>query len=266
MYVFAEPVTEERADEIQNTGVEYAREWTRRYIGVGKDDPETQEQWKDLQEEVDEQVSKDGVTDTGIETAAVQEVEASAESEAATEGETTATTESATEDNESAAEINDSATEDNESNESDENKLTPPKHVSEGVHSGPLAGWTLTVRNKVNGHYVKRPEKLESEDNWQIEYHIAEIENDDVRTLYKATKERRRQLVGRDEEEEQKGLANYRKVIQRYASRGRKWRAEQDQIDEERGVQLFKPLGPGTPEYAARSNDEAKSEEAESKE
>lgn len=250
MYVFAEPVTEERADEIQNTGVEYAREWARRVVGVGKNDPEAQEEWKDLQEEVDEQVSKDGTTDTGVETAATQEVETSAESEAATESDIIMTTETGTEDN-----------------ESDGGKLTPPKHVRDEIMSGPLAGWTLTVRSKVNGHYLKRPEKLESEDNWQIEYHIADIENESVWKLYTATKERRRQLVGRDAEEEDKGLMNYRKIIQRYASRGRQWRAKQDQIDEERGVQIFKPLGPGTPEFTARSNGEAEAKEVvESKE
>lgn len=250
MYVFAEPVTEERADEIQNTGVEYAREWARRVIGVGKNDPEAQEEWKDLQEEVDEQVSKDGTTDTDVETpATAQEVETSAESEASTESEKEAMFEPAAADN-----------------ESDEIKITPPKHVKDEVDSGPLAGWTLTVRNKVNGHYLKRPENLEPEDNWQIEYHIAEIESENVWNLYDATKERRRLLVGKDEQEENKGLANYRKLISRFSSRGRKWRTKQDQIDEARGVQIFKPLGPGTPEFAARSNGEAEAEEvAESK-
>lgn len=214
-------------------------------IGVGKNDPEAQEEWKDLQEEVDEQVSKDVTTDSVVETpATAQEVETSAESEATTEGEKEAMSEPAASDN-----------------ESDEIKITPPKHVKEEVSSGPLAGWTLTVRNKINGHYLKRPENLEAEDHWQIEYHIAEIESDNVWNLYNATKERRRLLVGKDEEEEDKGLANYRKLIQRFSSRGRKWRAKQDQIDEARGVQIFKPLGPGTPEFAARSNGEANVEE-----
>jgi hypothetical protein len=121
-------------------------------------------------------------------------------------------------------------------------------------------GWTLTVRNKVNGHYLERPEKLEPEDNWQIEYHVQEIDQKSVWSLYNATKERRRQLIGLNDDEVNKGLANYRKIIQRYASRGRMWRAKQDQINEERGVQLYKPLGPGSPEYAAREKGENKVE------
>lgn len=244
MYVFAEPVTEERADEIQNTGVQYAKEWARRVVGVGKNDPEAQEEWKDLQEEVDEQVSQDGTADKAIESpAASQEVDTSAKSEAAVEDETTTETESTAEDS-----------------EIEDTEIRPPKHEKDVIEEGPLAGWTLTIRNKVNGHYVKRPENLEPEDNWQIEYHISDIDNESAWKLYTATKERRRQLVGKDDEEQNKGLINYRRVIQRYASRGRKWRAQQDQINEERGVQMFKPLGPGTPAYDARSNGEAGSE------
>lgn len=245
MYVFAEPVTEERADEIQNTGVQYAKEWARRVVGVGKNDPEAQEEWKDLQEEVDEQVSEDGTADKATETpATTQEVETSAEGEAAAESETTKDAESTSEDQ-----------------ETDETKIAPPKHEKDfSTEEGPLAGWTLTIRNKVNGHYLKRPEQLEPEDNWQIEYHISDIDDESVWKLYNATKERRRQLIGKDDEEENKGLANYRKIIQRYASRGRTWRAKQDQIDEQRGVQMYKPLGPGTPEYATRANGEAEAE------
>lgn len=254
MYVFAEPVTEERADEIQNTGVQYAKEWARRVVGVGKNDLEAQEEWKDLQEEVEEQVNVDGTADRAVSTPGVnQDVESSAEGEAATKGESISSTEPAAEEN-----------------EADDNKILPPKHKKDVTEEGPLAGWTLNVRNKVNGHYLKRPEHLESEDNWQIEYHISDIEDESVWNLYNATKERRRQLVGKDEEEEDKGLSNYRKVIQRYASRGRQWRAKQDQLDEERGVRMFKPLGPGTLEYAERANSEAEmastSPEAQNKE
>ena len=98
MYVFAEPVTEERADEIQNTGTQYAKEWARRVVGVGKNDPEAQEEWQDLQEEVDEQVSKDGAPIKDTTTAeASQEVDSSAEQQAAAGDETITESERETE-------------------------------------------------------------------------------------------------------------------------------------------------------------------------
>lgn len=243
MYVFAEPVTEERADEIQNTGTQYAKDWARRVVGVGKNDPETQEAWQDLQEEVDEQVTEDGTANKDVKvTETSEEVEASAESEAAIEDEITTESETAAESETSTEEA-----------ETDDSTIAPPKSQKDTTTSGPLIGWTLTVRNKVNGHYLKRPIKLEPEDNWQIEYHVNEIDEKNVWDLYNATKERRRQLIGLNDDEINKGLANYRKIIQRYASRGRTWRAKQDQINEARGVQIFKPLGPGSEEYAVRS-------------
>ncbi|KAJ4991695.1 hypothetical protein SVAN01_02810 [Stagonosporopsis vannaccii] len=233
MYVFAEPVTEERADQIQNTGTRYARDWARRVVGVGKNDPEAAEEWQDLQEEVDEQVTEDGTANKDVEPTAVQEeVKTSAEDEAASKGEITIESET------TAKEV-----------ENHEATLSPPKFEKETTSEGPLIGWTVTIRNKVNGQYLPRPEQLEPEDNWEIEYNIQEIEDKAVWQLYNATKERRRQLVGLSDDETNKGLENYRKIIQRYASRGRKWRARQDQLDEERGVQMYKPLGPGSPEY-----------------
>jgi hypothetical protein len=126
--------------------------------------------------------------------------------------------------------------------------FAPPRFEKETTTSGPLIGWTITVRNKVNGQYIKRPEQLEREDNWQIEYNVQQIADSNVWKLYNATKERRRQLVGLNDDEVDQGMLNYRKVIQRYASRGRTWRAQQDVIDEGRGVRVFRPLGPGSEE------------------
>ena len=137
-----------------------------------------------------------------------------------------------------------------------EDPFSPPRFEKETTTSGPLIGWTLTLRNKVNGQYVKRPEQLEREDNWQIEYNVQEIPEENAWKLYNATKERRRQLVGLGDEEVDAGLLNYRKLIQRYASRGRKWRAQQDLVEEGRGVRVFRPLGPGAEEHAEKAGSE----------
>ena len=279
MYVFAEPVSDERADEIQSTGAQYAKEWARRVIGVGKDDAEAQESWQDLQGEVDEQVSEDGAAGKDAETVVPkEETEVSAENEAAAEGESTVESqiwrqepdnevEEGKEEVENAPSVQAETSIENEAetnagndaeNEAESSTSTPaqtetdpfapPRFEKETTASGPLIGWTLTVRNKLNGQYVKRPEQLEREDNWQIEYNIQDIPESNVWKLYNATKERRRQLVGLNDDELDQGLQNYRKVIQRYASRGRKWRAQQDVIDEGRGVRIFRPLGPGSEE------------------
>ncbi|OSS45376.1 hypothetical protein B5807_10240 [Epicoccum nigrum] len=281
MYVFAEPVSEERADEIQSTGAQYAKEWARRVIGVGKDDAEAQESWQNVQGEVDEQVSEDGAAGKEVESVALrEEAEISAENEAVAEGESTVESqlsseqpedeaEEAKEDVESKSEVEaETSIENDAENEveteaateaeiaSEEYAFAPPRFEKETTSSGPLVGWTVTIRNKVNGQYVARPELLEPEDNWQIEYNVREIAEANVWKLYNATKERRRQLVGLNDDEVDSSLQNYRKVIQRYASRGRTWRAQQDQLEEQRGVHVFKPLGPGSEEHAEKPGSE----------
>lgn len=255
MYVFAEPVSEERADEIQSTGVQAGKEWARRVVGVGKNDSEAKEEWQDLQEEVDEQVSEDSAAEKEAEPAVPsQEVEAktATDTEAATtEADTSpslsaaATEESTVDDTASSTQSASSAAEEPTTTTIASSPRTPPAQRP----SGPLAGWVVTIRNKVNGQYVTRPENLESEDNWAIEYHMREIAPDEVWALYNKTLDRRHALIGQDDEHTDQRLESYRKVIQRYASRGRKWRTQQDAIDEQRGVGVFKPLGPGTEEY-----------------
>jgi hypothetical protein len=202
MYIFVEPVTEDQADEIQNAGAAAQKEFAQNVVGVGKDDPEVQAAWQDLQNNVDEQVDEDQggkLTD---------ETEGDAERPASAADETSTTTE-------------------------------------EPEPSGPLMGWTLTIRNKVNDGYVAQPNQITAEDEWKIEYHIQDIPEASRWRLYTAVKERRRGLISNTEEAE-KSLQNYRNLIQRFSNRGREWRTTQDQLNEEMGIQVYKPMGPGS--------------------
>ncbi|KAF1946999.1 Pet127-domain-containing protein [Clathrospora elynae] len=219
MYVFAEPVTEDQADEIQNAGVAAQTEFARTVVGVGKDDPVVQAVWQDIQDDVDEQVGEEQgrtpVPDMSSEEVIQQEV-----APTSSEGLSEETDQKAT-------------------STSDELEAKP-------VSEGPLMGWTLTVRSLVNGGYVDRPENFEDSDEWKIEYHIKDIPEETRWKLYNALKERRRQLIGQDDEEANKSLKHYRDLIQRYSDRGRKWRKQQDEMNEEKGVQMYRPLGPGS--------------------
>ncbi|CAG5188463.1 uncharacterized protein ALTATR162_LOCUS11962 [Alternaria atra] len=218
MYVFAEPVTEEQAEEIQNAGEAAQKEFARNVVGVGKDDPETQAAWQEAQDDVDEQID----VDQNPKEVAEQEDEPLTSSGESAE-ETAEETETLTED-----------------------IVEPPS-----TPQGPLMGWTLTVRNLVNGGYVERPEQLNEFDDWKMEYHIKEIPEETRWKLYNALKARRHQLIGQDEEQVDKGLKHYRDLIQRYSNRGRQWREEQDRLNAAKGVQLFRPLGPGSDAIAS---------------
>jgi hypothetical protein len=203
MYVFAEPVTEEQADEIQNAGEAAQKAFARNVVGLGKTDSEKTTAWEDVQDDVDEQLDKD---ESGV----PEEIEEATEE--ATEGETEEETEETT------------------------------------TSEGPLMGWTLTVRNLVNGGYVDRPNRLDNSDEWKIEYHMKEIPEESRWKLYNALKDRRHQLIGQDEEEASKGLKHYRDLIKRFSNRGRKWREEQDKLNDANPGQLYRPMGPGAME------------------
>jgi hypothetical protein len=216
MYVFAEPVTEEQADDIQGVGEAAQKHFARTVVGIDKDDPKVQEAWQSIQDEVDEQVDEDKgetLTEEKVDEEVLEEEDIEEGSE--------------------KAPVDDVI-----------DQPTPAKDTE--ATDGPLMGWTLTVRSKVNGGYVDRPVKISKEDDWQLEYHIQEIPQESRWKLYNAVKDRRRGLVGEDEEEVDKGLQSYRKLIQRFSNHGREWRNEQDKINEELGVQMYRPLGPGS--------------------
>lgn len=283
MYVFAEPVTEEQADEIQSIGNEAQKNFARTVIGIGKDDPQVQAAWQDIQGEVDEQVDEDGegklTTEiSGDDSPAETQVDADGSGETAVDADTveetdvdevvvgeTAVGETAVDDivveetvvdetaveaesQEPAETVEDGASESVVEGDVQQSTAAPPVDATatEPPCDGPLIGWTLTVRSKVNGGYVDRPRDFTAEDDWQVEYHIQEIPEASRWKLYNALKERRRNLIGLEEQEVDKGLQNYRDLIQRYSNRGREWRKQQDKLNEELGVQLYKPLGPGS--------------------
>ena len=256
MYVFAEPVTDEQADDIQGAGEAAQKHFARTVVGVGKDDPEVQEAWQSIQDEVDEQVDEDKggkLTEEKFDEEKVDEVvleeDVEEDSEKAPVDE-----EVLEEDEEEGSEkapVDEEVLEEEEEEGSEKapvddvvDQPTPAKDAE--ATDGPLMGWTLTVRSKVNGGYVNRPVQLSKDDDWQLEYHIQEIPQESRWKLYNALKDRRRDLVGEDEEEVSAGLKTYRALIQRYSNRGREWRDEQDKINEELGVRMYRPLGPGS--------------------
>ncbi|CAK7272032.1 hypothetical protein SEPCBS57363_004928 [Sporothrix epigloea] len=61
-----------------------------------------------------------------------------------------------------------------------------------------LLGMIVTIRNKVNGHYVTRPSSLSKSDTWTVEYAMEEIPHKRAQGLYEMLKKRRRELLSRD--------------------------------------------------------------------
>jgi hypothetical protein len=249
MYVFAEPVTEEQADEIQGAGEAAQKEFARTVVGLGKDDPEVQAAWHNIQDAVDEQIDKDeeGKSAEALEEQDSETEDAAKTTEESKEQEQKLAAETTQEEHTDEVESQKSSTEAAEDAEGAE--------TAESIPEGPLMGWTLSIRSKINGGYVDRPRKFSEEDEWKVEYHIQEIPEQSCWKLYNALKERRHALVGVQDKEVDKGLSHYRSLIQRFSNKGREWRQAQDKLDEEMGVQIYKPLGPGSDAVAPAAID-----------
>ncbi|KAK4691842.1 hypothetical protein P7C71_g5247, partial [Lecanoromycetidae sp. Uapishka_2] len=116
------------------------------------------------------------------------------------------------------------------------------QHVEEAADSKPdILAMTLTVRNKVNGQYTLRPERLTDQDKWSIEYSLNEVPTQrKARALYEACRLRRQKrmnkpLVPEDAETINFYLQNLRKL----SRKGREWRQEQDKKDGEKPVRIL---------------------------
>jgi Mitochondrial protein Pet127 len=104
-----------------------------------------------------------------------------------------------------------------------------------------LLAMTLTIRNKVNGVYVMRPEDIGSNDRWSVEYALAEVPTlEQSRTLYQKT-QRRRALILRSDKKDatSKFHQSYTRKLAALSSQGRKWREEQNDIDREKPVRVL---------------------------
>lgn len=235
-------------------------------MGVGKNDPEVQAAWRKTQNEVDEQLAEDhggvSATKTSVDEAELHE---EADEMATQETDEEAVEEVIEPDEEAIEETNEETIEEMNEEVTEETTIgleeelgaeadseaTAPSAEEENM--GPLMGWTLTVRSKVNDHYVSRPAELDSDDSWSLEYHMQEIPESKRWKLYNALKERRRELIGQNEEEVDKHLKFYRELIHRYSAKGKIWRMEQDEMTKDLGVTVYQRMGPGSGvgEYAS---------------
>lgn len=121
---------------------------------------------------------------------------------------------------------------DQEFTEADTIAKTSPKDV---------LAMTLTLRNKVNGKYVLRPEKMTAADKWSIEYSLVEVsEQSRARTLYEACQRRRsKKWEVSSMSEDTEVITGYIQRLREMTEKGRAWRKEQDKKDRKRPVQVL---------------------------
>ncbi len=104
-----------------------------------------------------------------------------------------------------------------------------------------LLAMTLTIRNKVNGGYVLRPESIGPDDRWSVEYALAEIPSlEQSRNLYQKIQRRRALILKSDKKDAKSNFhQSYTRKLKALSSQGRKWRIEQNDMDREKPVKVL---------------------------
>ncbi|EPE34125.1 hypothetical protein GLAREA_07138 [Glarea lozoyensis ATCC 20868] len=93
----------------------------------------------------------------------------------------------------------------------------------------------LTIRNKVNGGVVTRPNNLQSSDTWTVEYALAEVADPKkAKLLYDACKVRRKMVYYRSKDGETLWNQKFMADIRRYTAEGKahRQRADKSQTSE----------------------------------
>ncbi|KAI9864561.1 MAG: hypothetical protein M1813_003050 [Trichoglossum hirsutum] len=96
-----------------------------------------------------------------------------------------------------------------------------------------LLAMTLSIRNKVNGRYVLRPDNLTERDSWTVEYSLAEVSTASrAWSLYGACQTRRKKALEANDANQGDVATNYYlRMIRELSKAGRSWRKKQDKID-----------------------------------
>ena len=110
--------------------------------------------------------------------------------------------------------------------------------------AGPLRdvlAMTLTVRNKVNGSFVLRPENITAADRWSLEYSLVDVPDAGrARALYEACRARRKKKLDAPMPVEDEAMMNYyMRNLRTLSEQGRQWRKDMDEKDRGRPVQIL---------------------------
>ncbi|EKG09874.1 Mitochondrial protein Pet127 [Macrophomina phaseolina MS6] len=249
MYIFAEPMSEEEVQRIQDTNKAATEAWERKILGIDAD--ETQEEWKSDQEMQDEVVlrvaNRPAVPDHAtIDTVVMPELFEIPEEEPEWSS-------LATHKQPEALELEILESSDVSENSSEEGG------AKEEQYEGPLLGVKLFTRSMVNGAPVKRVTDVREDIEWTVDYQFEELTPADAYRRYTECKKRRSaQLsdpVVREEDsgEAEKVLNYYQRKLREISKRGREWRDQKDAEQQDKEKIIYRPWGGWVPAQNTQS-------------
>jgi len=147
-----------------------------------------------------------------------------------------------------------------------EQAITPSDVAAKGkkqadgkaVNTSPLLAMALTVRNKVNGKFIDRPQHLDRSDKWTVEYSLAEIPSAArAWSLYGACQNRRKKKLDDDDDVNEEDVAKnyYLRSIREMSEEGRRWRQQQDRIESKTAAVVLDRPSPSARSHADGSSE-----------
>lgn len=115
------------------------------------------------------------------------------------------------------------------------------KSATESDKPANILAMTLTIRSKVNGQYVKRPQDLQPRDKWTVEYSIVDVASESrAWALYGSCQARRKQRkAATTEEREDEAESYYIRRLREFTAHGRVWRGRMNAVDRARDVAMW---------------------------
>lgn len=102
-----------------------------------------------------------------------------------------------------------------------------------------LLGMYITVRNKVDGKFVPRPERLGPNSKWEVQYAVKEINDERAQRLYQQIKARRRKILHISAEmRAQSWHRMFAGSLPTLSKRGASFRAERAKQEEVSGIRV----------------------------
>ncbi|OTB05745.1 hypothetical protein M426DRAFT_319423 [Hypoxylon sp. CI-4A] len=106
----------------------------------------------------------------------------------------------------------------------DKAETEPAPKPEEDEGDPELLGMVLTIKNKVNGQYVARPEDMAEGDHWVVEYNIEEIKGKRAQTIYQQCKSRRQKTFEDTGDRDSEWYKMFRGELEKHTVSGRKYR------------------------------------------
>ncbi|RYO89543.1 hypothetical protein DL766_008679 [Monosporascus sp. MC13-8B] len=126
----------------------------------------------------------------------------------------------------------------------DAEKIDSHELPAEEAEQGEILGMVLTIKNKINGQYVTRPENLSKYDEWVLEYNIEELPDERARRFYAQCKTRRRKALVDERDKDSEWYALFQGQLQKRTQKGREWRARELERSQNKPVHIVGQDGP----------------------